>query len=117
MADQLNKGAGEAPGQAAGYIYQLRYALYRALKRILRDPTGSIGIERLDDVALETSGAVVSLEQLKHTSRGETEFSDNSPAIWRSIANWSQSIQAAELDLATSTAFAFRKFSNWSLMP
>jgi hypothetical protein len=101
MADESKKGSGDAPSQAAGYIYQLRYALYRALKRILSDPTGSIGIERLDDVALESSSAVVTLEQIKHTSVSDTEFSDSSPAIWRSIANWSQSIQSADLDLAT----------------
>ena len=41
----------EAAAQAAGYYFQIRFGLYRALKRLLRDPTGSIAIERIDDRA------------------------------------------------------------------
>jgi hypothetical protein len=86
----------EAAAQAAGYFFQVRFALYRALKRLLRDPTGSIAIERVDDIALSSSKAdlatpaVIEIGQLKHTSDPSTIFSDHSPAIWRTLGNWSR---------------------------
>jgi hypothetical protein len=82
----------EAAAQAAGYLFQVRFALFRALKRLLRDPTGSIAIERVDDVALSsgksdsnTKPAVIEIDQLKHTADPSTIFSDHSPAIWRTL--------------------------------
>ena len=93
----------EAAAQAAGYLFQMRFALFRALKRLLRDPTGSIAIERVDDVALSSSKAdavptVVEIDQLKHTGDASTTFSDHSPAIWRTIGNWSRLV-ASDNDL------------------
>jgi hypothetical protein len=88
----------EAAAQAAGYFFQVRFALFRALKRLLRDPTGSIAVERVDDVALSSSNAdlttpaLIEIDQLKHTTDPSTTFSDNSPAIWRTIGNWSRLI-------------------------
>jgi len=42
----------EAPGPAAGYIFQLRYVLFRALKKTNSRPDGVNRMERLDDVAM-----------------------------------------------------------------
>jgi hypothetical protein len=94
----------EAAAQAAGYLFQIRFALFRALKRLLRDPTGSIAIERIDDVALSsgksvsTIPAVIEIDQLKHTADPSTTFSDHSPAIWRTLGNWSRLV-ASDNDL------------------
>ena len=80
----------EAAAQAAGYFFQVRFALFRALKRLLRDPTGSIAVERVDDVALSSSNAdlttpaLIEIDQLKHTTDPSTTFSDNSS---RDMAN------------------------------
>jgi hypothetical protein len=90
----------EAPAQAAGYLFQLRYALYRALKRLVRDPTASIGIERLDDISIETSGTITEIDQLKHTSKEEAQLTDNSPSVWRTIGNWSRLVEKDNLNLA-----------------
>jgi len=86
----------EAAAQAAGYVFQIRFALFRALRRLIRDPTGSIAVERIDDVALSsskadlTTPAVVEINQLKHAVDPSTTFSDSSPAIWRTLGNWSR---------------------------
>jgi hypothetical protein len=88
----------EAAAQAAGYFYQIRFGLFRALKRLLRDPTGSIAVERMDDIAISsgkadsTAPTVIEIDQLKHTSDPSTTFSDHSPAIWRTLGNWSRLI-------------------------
>src|SRR5262245_10266518 len=92
---------GEAPGQAAGYLYQVRYALYRALRRLLRDPTCTIGVESLDDVSLQSHMRAPELSQLKHTTDDDKEFSDASPAIWRAIRNWINTIESQKLDIAS----------------
>lgn len=63
MSEFLETSA-EAAAQAAGYLFQVRFALFRALKRLLRDPTGSIAIERVDDVALSSSKSVPTITAL-----------------------------------------------------
>jgi hypothetical protein len=99
---EFPKTAAEAASQAAGYLFQLRYGLYRALKRIIRDPTGSIAVERVDDIAGSSGQALIEIAQLKHTTNSATTFNDLSPAIWRTIGNWSRLVAAPnELNLAT----------------
>jgi hypothetical protein len=98
--------AAEAAAQAAGYLYQLRYALFRALKRLLRDPTGSIAIERIDDVAVASASELVEVDQLKHTTEAGTEFSDLSPAIWRTLGNWARYVPSnSDLNIAVLELF------------
>jgi hypothetical protein len=101
---ELPKTSAEAAAQAAGYLFQLRFALFRALRRLLRDPTASIAIERVDDIALTSSQPasskplLVEVDQLKHTSNPSLVFNDQSPAIWRTIGNWSRLV-TSENDL------------------
>jgi hypothetical protein len=95
------KRTAEAPAQAAGYLFQLRYALFRALKRRMRDPTGSIGIERLDDITIQAGDTVLQIDQLKHSSKTTTVFNDLSPAVWRTLGNWSKAANTNDFDLAT----------------
>jgi hypothetical protein len=94
------KKMAEAPAQSAGYLFQLRYALFRALKRLMRDPTGSIGIERLDDITIQSGDTVLEIAQLKHSTGVTTEFNDTSPGVWRTLANWSKVVANIGLDLA-----------------
>lgn len=96
----------EAAAQAAGYLFQIRFALFRALKRLLRDPTGSIAIECTDDIAISSeqpvAGApeVVEIAQLKHTTDPANVFGDASTAIWRTLGNWSRLVSSdAQINL------------------
>ncbi|RRH90155.1 DUF3732 domain-containing protein [Mesorhizobium tamadayense] len=57
MTDKQPYNKSEAPGQAAGYVFQLRHALHKALERMRRDPTGAVAIEKYDDVAVINDGA------------------------------------------------------------
>jgi hypothetical protein len=101
---EFPKTSAEAPAQAAGYLFQLRFALFRALKRLLRDPTGSIAIERVDDIAVasgqtgSSKPALVEVDQLKHTSDPSLVFHDQSAAVWRTIGNWARLV-TSEKDL------------------
>jgi hypothetical protein len=91
----------EAAAQAAGYLFQLRFALFRALKRLRRDPTGSIAIERIDDIAIQSGSTIVEIGQLKHTADPTIKFNDMSPPVWRTIGNWSRLVaKQPELNLA-----------------
>jgi hypothetical protein len=80
----------EASGPAAGYYYQVRYALLRALKSIKKYPTASVSIEKLEDVAIEYDAAKADLEQLKHSLNTGKTYSDADPAVWRTLGNWSR---------------------------
>jgi ABC-3C protein len=104
LATDTKKTAG-APAQAAGYLFQLRYALFRALKRLVRDPTGSVGIERLDDVTIQSGDSVLQIEQLKHSTDTTTQFNDMSPSVWRTLGNWSRAVQHSNVDLAILELF------------
>jgi hypothetical protein len=78
----------EAGGQAAGFFFQLRFALLRALERIRENPAGYVCLEKLDDISLWSDTNVHEVGQLKHTVQPNQTFSDASPAIWRTLANW-----------------------------
>jgi hypothetical protein len=96
----------EASAQAAGYLYQLRYALYRALKRKLRDPTGVIAIECIDDVVVSSENTVAEIGQLKHTTKSDVVFTDASPSVWRTLGNWSRYIpENSDFNLAVIELF------------
>ncbi len=92
----------EAPGQAAGYVFQLRYALHRALERLRRDPTAAIAIEKHDDVSIITDSGVVTVDQLKHTTQDEEEIGDYSKAIWRTVGNWLRLLNSGAVELIPS---------------
>ena len=57
----------DATGPLAGYIYQIRLALFLALKEIKRDMNGQMTIEKFDDIAFEKGGNVKCLYQAKHS--------------------------------------------------
>ena len=91
-------GAAEAPGPAAGYVFQLRYALFRALERLKRDPTGAIAIEKIDDVVLlDAGGAPTELDQLKHVTAQGASLTDASKPLWRTLGNWARLIVSGDL--------------------
>lgn len=88
----------EATASAAGYYYQVRYALLRSLKAARKAPTASVSIEKLDDVAVEYSDGSIDHEQLKHSLLPDAKIGDFDHAFWRTIGNWSRLLASADLD-------------------
>ena len=71
----------------AGYLYQVRYALLRALEEARSNPGRMLLIEKFDDVAFSEDGRPVELIQTKHhLSKGDV--SDRSLDLWRTLAVW-----------------------------
>ncbi|MGH1349749.1 MAG: ABC-three component system protein, partial [Methyloligellaceae bacterium] len=89
MSDQSDF---EAPHSMLGYIYQVRYALLLALKKIeeVEDPDQCIiSIENLDDILFEKKGDPFELLQTKyHGSPGN--LTDRSTDLWKTIRVWSE---------------------------
>jgi hypothetical protein len=90
MSNGSSKTSPEASGPAAGYYFQIRYALARALERLTKNPTASISIEKLDDVAIEYESGEADLEQLKHSLDSGKVYNDPDKAVWRTLGNWSK---------------------------
>jgi hypothetical protein len=82
------RGQFSAAPTALGYIYQCRYALLEALRRLPTGDSFCIGIETLDDVVFEEEGGAVDLLQTKHHIKGSASLTDNSPDIWKSLRIW-----------------------------
>lgn len=81
-------GAGKskfaAGEQALGYIYQLRYALYRLLGL---PETDGVFIERDDDVESVDASGDQTLASLKHKGKGD-KVNDLSVDFWKSVRIW-----------------------------
>ena len=77
-----------ASSSLSGYLFQCRYALLEALKKIKRQNTFSVYIESLDDVVFETGSDVVEILQTKHHYGNATNLTDASPDLWKTIRIW-----------------------------
>ncbi len=84
-----------AAGPTAGYVYQLRYALHRALERLRRDPAAAIAVEQLDDITIVKDGVVEEIDQLKHTVNDEQPLTDYSKALCNDNFHVRSSIEVA----------------------
>ena len=80
-------GSSSAAGPAAGYFYQLRYGLLRALQLQKKYPTGKIVIETIDDVSFVGEGLQID-SQLKHSIDDGTSLNKYTPGLWRTLAIW-----------------------------
>lgn len=87
MTGEAAISSSSAVGPAAGYFYQLRYGLLRALEVFPKQPTSIISIETLDDVSIAGQNLTVD-SQLKHSVDSGKKISKFSPAIWRTLAIW-----------------------------
>ena len=84
---QKSGSSHDAPGPMAGYLYQVRYALLRALEEARRNPGRMLLIEKFDDVAFAEEGRPVELIQTKHhLSKGDV--TDQSVDLWRTLSVW-----------------------------
>lgn len=84
----------DATPSVLGYIYQIRYALLLALRKIheVDDPDNCIiSIESLDDISFEDADSVSDLIQAKHHLQSGN-ITDRSPDFWKTIRVWSELI-------------------------
>lgn len=85
-----------ASGSAAGFIYQFE----RALKHLAYSERGSIvGIETLDDVAIQNDNGLVVYEQDKHSIGSVNPISNRSRGLWKSLKIWTKELTDNAFDL------------------
>ena len=76
-----------AAGSAAGTLYQIRYALLLlAQAALLDDPTTSMQVEGLDDIALTNESGSWAAQSKHH--QAETKLSDHSVDLWKTLRIW-----------------------------
>ncbi len=90
-----------AAPQALGYIYQLRYALYKLL---LEAEEAELSIEKIDDVAIEKDGDPYQVLQLKRLKKA-TAVSDRSPELWKTLRVWSELIKSGQVKMPDTKFF------------
>ena len=83
----------EAGFAKLGYLYQIRYALHRAIED---SDAYYIKLESLDDVEVVTDSNT-NLFQLKHHFQ-ETNLTDKSVDFWKSVGIWSEQILNKDID-------------------
>lgn len=77
-----------------GYFYQVRVALYVALKQLRNDEPFAIGLETVDDIAIAgETGSPVEILQVKHHRSRTGDLSDLSTDLWKTLRVWSEGIQ------------------------
>ena len=95
----------EASASMAGYLYQVRYALLRALEEGRRNPGRILLIEQFDDVAFEEDGRAIELIQTKHHGR-QADVSDASVDLWKTLGIWMERLSEDPAG-AANTRFIF----------
>lgn len=83
-----DRGAHSAAAPALGYLYQVRYGLLEALRRLSTGQEFSVLIETLDDVVFEKKGEAPELLQTKHHSSKAADLTDTSPDLWKTLRVW-----------------------------
>lgn len=85
-----------ASGSAAGFIYQFE----RAIRHLALSERGSVvGIETLDDVAVQDENGAVVFEQDKHTIGSANPISNRSKGLWKSLKIWTKELTDNALDI------------------
>ncbi|MCY4108890.1 MAG: hypothetical protein OXG11_07675, partial [Chloroflexi bacterium] len=96
MADeQRAKFSAAAP--AAGYLYQVRYALFDSLRRLADGSQFSVSVETLDDVVFRTDGEAADLLQTKHHFERQGNLTDGSVDLWKSLRVWCEALTNGQM--------------------
>lgn len=85
-----------------GYLYQVEYALYRALDR--DNPVDAVMVETLDDVVTNAKGQPDELLQLKHHTGNRAKLGDRAADLWKTIRVWSSQVSSSAVS-ADGTRF------------
>jgi len=86
-----------AAASATGYLFQFRYALLYALRRMRQEVDFKICIETLDDVVFEQQGEAPELLQTKHQINRLADLTDTSVDLWKTLRIWSEGIAAGSI--------------------
>jgi len=90
-----------AASSATGYLYQCRYALLEALRRMRQEVDFQVCIETLDDVVFEQQGAAPDLLQTKHHVNRAADLTDASVDLWKTLRIWCEGIANGSLRLGS----------------
>lgn len=101
MADK-SRSRFSAAAPAVGYLYQVRHALFDALRRLADGSQFSVSIETLDDVVFETAGEATDLLQTKHHLERRANLTDSSPDLWKSLRVWCEATRNDEMPEGSS---------------
>lgn len=95
----------DATASMVGYLYQCRFALFKAIEATRDAPGADISIERFDDVAFEQNGDPVELIQTKHHLAGKGSLSDASTDLWKTLRVWAERSAADSATVLSSRFF------------
>lgn len=90
-----------AAASATGYLYQCRYALLEALRRMRDEVDFHVCIETLDDVVFEQQGAAPELLQTKHHVNRAADLTDASVDLWKTLRIWCEGVANGSLRLGS----------------
>lgn len=89
----------DASNSVLGFSFQERQALLLAIKRADQTPAHDLSIEKLDDVAIESSAGATAW-QIKHTT---TAITDSASDLWKTLRVWSQGISDGTFNESETT--------------
>lgn len=91
-----------AEGPIAGALFQPERALYWLAK----SPRGSrVGIEVLDDIAVDSGDGLLILEQDKSSIGAAPPLGDRSQNLWNTLATWLSAVRDGEVELSKTRFF------------
>ena len=91
-----------ATDSALGYLYQVRIALFVALRRLKDGSDFVVSLETLDDVTFETKGGKPEeLLQTKHHRDREAALTDSSADLWKTLRVWFEGYAAKRIPPGT----------------
>lgn len=91
MTQQPPSSFSAAPS-ATGYLYQCRYGLLEALRRLRDEQDFHVCIETLDDVVFQKEGHPPDLLQTKHHINRSADLTDASGDLWKTIRIWCEGL-------------------------
>ena len=105
MAPPSASSTFDASASAAGYAMQFRYALYRAVERLMTgDLNWQISIEAGDDVEVIPRPGYTDLYQLKLHAEGTT-LTDASRDLWKTLRIWAEAFEKDAIDFSSTQLF------------
>lgn len=91
----------DAPGQMAGYLYQVLAALLLILDS--KNDLNRLCIEKFDDVAFVEEDKPQIMIQVKHQINARGKLTNASTDLWRSINSWCDFIKTSNVDVLTTS--------------
>jgi len=98
MASQLPFSATDS---LTGYLFQVKYALLDALRRLKEEVEFNVSIETFDDIVFETAGQPLELLQVKHHSK-PANLTDASVDLWKTIRIWVEQYKTGDISLGST---------------